>query len=61
VTWLIAGVLDAETAAIATYTQLARTADGSDHVTHDLVVEILAGEEDHRRFEGFLREFRSAG
>jgi bacterioferritin len=36
VTWLIAGVLDAETAAIATYTQLARAADGSDHVTHGL-------------------------
>lgn len=52
---VIAGVLDAEREAVAAYTELARAADGSDYVTHDLAVEVLADEERHRRmFEGLL-------
>jgi bacterioferritin len=59
---VIAGVLDAERAAIATYDLLARAADGIDYVTHDLAVDALADEEGHRRlFEGFLREYRASG
>jgi bacterioferritin len=33
--------------------------DGRDYVTQDQVIEILGGEEDHRReFLGFLREYQ---
>ncbi len=52
---VIRGVIDAERAAIAAYSELAHLADGNDYVTHDLAVSILADEEGHRRlFEGLL-------
>jgi bacterioferritin len=52
---VIRGVIDAERAAIAAYGELAHFADGSDYVTHDLAVSVLADEESHRRlFEGLL-------
>jgi bacterioferritin len=52
---VIRGVIDAERAAIAAYSELARLADGNDYVTHDLAVSVLADEEGHRRlFEGLL-------
>jgi len=55
---LIRGVIAAEEAAIAQYNRIIRMCDGRDYVTQDLVIGILAGEEDHRReFMGFLREY----
>jgi bacterioferritin len=57
---VIRGVIDAERAAIAAYSELARIADGADYVTHDLAVEVLADEEGHLRlFQGLLRELES--
>jgi rubrerythrin len=47
--------IEAEQAAIAAYGELAHLADGSDYVTDDLAVSVLADEEGHRRlFEGLL-------
>jgi bacterioferritin len=55
---LIKGVVAAEEAAIAQYNKIIKLCEGTDYVTQDLVIEILAGEEEHRReFVGFLREF----
>jgi len=55
---VIRGVIAAEEAAIAHYNKLIRTCDGVDYVTQDMVIGILAGEEDHRReFIGFLKEY----
>ena len=55
---VIRGVIAAEEAAIAQYNKIIRLCDGRDYVTQDLVIGILAGEEDHRReFLGFLREY----
>jgi len=55
---LIRGVIAAEEAAIAQYNKIIRMCDGRDYVTQDLVIEILGGEEDHRReFVGFLKEY----
>ncbi len=54
----IRGVIQAEEGAIAQYNKIIRLCDGRDYVTQDLVIGILAGEEDHRReFMGFLREY----
>lgn len=53
---VIEGVIDAEGAAITAYSELARIVDGTDYVTHDLAVEVLADEERHQRlFEGMLQ------
>lgn len=55
---VIRGVLDAEEEAIAQYKKIIRLCEGEDFVTQDLIIEILAGEEEHRReFIGFLREY----
>jgi bacterioferritin len=55
---VIRGVIAAEEGAIAQYNKIIRLCEGRDYVTQDLVIEILAGEEDHRReFVGFLREY----
>lgn len=54
---VVRGVIDAERAAIRAYSELAHLADGSDYVTHDLAVSVLADEEGHLRlFEGLLLE-----
>jgi bacterioferritin len=54
---VVRGVLEAEEAAIAHYRELIEAADGTDWVTQDLAISILAEEEAHRRlFEGFARE-----
>ncbi len=56
---VIKGVIDAEEAAIAQYNKIIKLCDGEDYVTQDLVIEILSGEEDHRReFIGFLKEYQ---
>ena len=58
---VIKGVIEAEESAIAQYTKIIKLADGIDYVTQDMIIEILAGEEDHRReFIGFLREYEKS-
>ncbi|MFN7140946.1 MAG: ferritin-like domain-containing protein [Limisphaerales bacterium] len=55
---VIKGVIQAEEGAIAQYNKIIKMCDQRDYVTQDLVIEILAGEEDHRReFVGFLKEY----
>lgn len=58
ITHVIRGVIEAETGAIEHYNKIIDFSDGLDYVTQDMVIEILADEEGHKRlFEGFLREF----
>lgn len=58
---VIRGVLDAEEAGIAVYRELIDETDGTDWVTQDLAISLLADEEAHRRlFRGFLREYERA-
>jgi bacterioferritin len=55
---VIKGVITAEEAAIAQYKKIIKLAEGEDYPTQDLVIEILADEEEHRReFVGFLKEY----
>lgn len=55
---VIRGVIEAEEAAIAHYNRVIKACEGVDYVTQDMVIEILGGEEDHRReFIGFLKEY----
>lgn len=55
---IIKGVLDAEEGAIAQYNKIIRICEGADYVTQDMVIELLGGEEEHRReFTGFLKEY----
>jgi bacterioferritin len=59
---VIRGVIEAENGAIDHYNQLIELTEGVDPVTNDMVIEILADEEGHRRlFEGFLREYEAEG
>lgn len=55
---VIRGVIDAERQAISTYEQIIRLTEGSDYVTQDLAITILADEQEHlREFVGFLKEY----
>lgn len=55
---VIRGVIKAEEAAIAQYNKIIKVSDGRDYVTQDMAIQILSGEEDHRReFIGFLKEY----
>jgi bacterioferritin len=55
---VIKGVILAEEAAIAQYNKIIKMCEGRDYVTQDLIIGILAGEEEHRReFVGFLKEY----
>ncbi len=55
---IIKGVIAAEDGAIAQYNKIIRLCEGKDYVTQDVVTELLAEEEDHRReFVGFLKEY----
>jgi bacterioferritin len=55
---VIKGVIEAETGAIDHYNKIIEFCSESDPVTADMVTQILADEEGHRRlFESFLREF----
>ncbi len=55
---VIRGVITAEDGAIEQYDKIIGLCDGVDFVTQDLIVEILADEQGHRRqFVGFLSEF----
>lgn len=56
---VIQGTIDAENAAIAQYKELIKLCDGTDYVTQDLCIELLADEEEHRTlFQGFLKEYK---
>ncbi len=58
---VIKGVIKAEEGAIAQYNKIIKLCDGRDYVTQDMAIQILSGEEDHRReFMGFLREYEKA-
>jgi bacterioferritin len=58
IVYVIKGVIKAEEGAIAQYNKIIKLCDGRDYVTQDMVIGILAGEEDHRReFLGFLKEY----
>jgi bacterioferritin len=55
---VIKGVIKAEEGAMAQYNKIIRLCDGRDYVTQDMAIQILSGEEDHRReFIGFLKEY----
>lgn len=55
---VIKGVLRAENEAIEHYNALIKQTEGTDYVTQDLAITILADEEDHRQhFEGYLKEY----
>jgi bacterioferritin len=55
---IIKGVIAAEEGAIKQYKKIIKLCEGVDYVTQDMVIEILGGEEDHRReFIGFLKEY----
>lgn len=57
---VVDGVIEAETEAIAHYRRLAEATDGFDFVTQDLVIGLMADEEQHhRRFEGFRAGFQA--
>jgi bacterioferritin len=57
---VIKGVIDAERGAIEHYTKLVKSVEGIDYVTQDMVIGILADEQDHlREFEGFLKEYEA--
>lgn len=55
---VIKGVIEAEEGAIAQYNKIIKICEGVDYVTQDTVIELLGGEEEHRReFIGFLKEY----
>jgi bacterioferritin len=58
IVYVIKGVIKAEEGAIAQYNKLIKICEGRDYVTQDMVINILASEEEHRReFIGFLKEY----
>ncbi len=58
---IIKGVIKAEEGAIAQYNKIIKISDGVDYVTQDMIIEILGGEEEHRReFVGFLKEYEKS-
>lgn len=58
VEYVIKGVIEAENAAIEQYNKLIKMCEGTDYVTQDLVIGLLADEESHRTiFQGFLKEY----
>jgi len=55
---VIRGTLEAEEEAIVHYNALIKLTDGTDYVTQDLAITILADEEGHRQtFQGYLKEY----
>ncbi len=55
---VIKGVIAAEEGAIAQYRKIIELCDGTDYVTQDLCITVLADEEEHRRaFIGYLSEY----
>lgn len=59
---VIEGVIAAEQDAVDQYRHIAHETDGVDYVTQDLVIDILADEEQHLvLFEGFRKELEQHG
>jgi len=57
---VIRGVIEAERGAIDYYNEIIEATEGVDPVTQDMVITILADEQNHlRTFEGFLREYEA--
>lgn len=55
---VIKGVIDAENSAITQYNKIINICEGTDYVTQDLAIKILADEESHRTvFVGYLKEY----
>lgn len=55
---VIKGVIEAEEGAIATYQQIIEACEGTDYVTQDLAITLMADEQEHRRsFIGYLKEY----
>lgn len=55
---VVDGVIDAESEAIAHYRKIINATDGTDFVTQDLAITLMADEEEHlRMFEGFRAGF----
>jgi bacterioferritin len=55
---VIKGVMEAESGAMEHYNRIIEVCDGVDWVTQDMVIEILAEEQNHyRTFESFLKEY----
>jgi len=56
---VIEGVIDAENGAIKQYNKIIKLCDGTDYVTQDICITLLAMEESHRiEFIGFLKEYK---
>ena len=59
---VVKGVIEAEAGAIEHYNDIVEITEEIDPVTNDMVINILADEEGHKRlFEGFLREYEIEG
>jgi bacterioferritin len=57
---VIKGVITAEEQTIEGYNKLIKECDGTDYVTQDLAVRLLADEESQRSiFEGYLKEYQN--
>jgi bacterioferritin len=55
---VIRGVVAAEEEAIEHYQSIIKMCEGTDYVTQDLAIKLLADEEAHRQeFEGYLKEY----
>ena len=55
---VIEGVIQAEETACALYNEIIRATDGTDYVTQDLCIRLLASEEEHLvLFQGYLKEY----
>jgi bacterioferritin len=59
---VVKGVIEAEKGAIEHYNDIIEFTEEIDPVTNDMVINVLADEEGHKRlFEGFLREYEIEG
>jgi len=55
---VIKGVIDAARGALEHYGRVIKACDGVDYVTQDMIIGILADEQQHlREFEGYLKEY----
>ena len=55
---VIKGVIQAEQTACIEYNKIIRATDGTDYVTQDLCIRLLASEEEHLvLFRGYLKEY----
>lgn len=58
---VIKGVIEAEEGAIKMYESIIKACEGSDYVSQDMAITILADEQEHRRaFIGYLKEYQRA-